>query len=49
MKFRAEGRSPLIMQKLCNIFLFYQNNSSIYLVILSDFDNLKQGIILDFV
>ena len=38
----------LIMQKLYNlllgeisVILFYNNNSMIYLVILSDFDNLK--------
>ena len=43
----------LIMQKLFNshigensVILFYNNNFMIYLVILSDFDNLKQDKIL---
>ena len=43
------------MQKLYNLLLdenslisFYNNNSMIYLVILSDFDNLKLDKILEF-
>ena len=47
-------RVILIMQKLYNLFftenvasLFDKNNFSIYLVILSDLDNLKLGKLLD--